>query len=54
MRNISDSLCEEYGLSVVQKESNLKSKVNYNNYYKGYVSRDNYHTLTKADIWDMK
>lgn len=50
MRNISDSLCEEYGLSVVQKESSLKSKVNYDNYYKGYVSRDNYHTLTKADI----
>lgn len=50
LRHTSDSLCQEYGLSVLDKMQNKKSKVNYDNYYKCYVKKNNYHTMTKADI----
>jgi len=49
LRNISDSLCEEYGLSVL-KEKKCKSGINYDNYYKGYVAKSNYHTLARQDL----
>jgi len=50
LRNISDSLCLEYGLSVVDKKSCRKGKVNYDNYFKGYVNKNNYHTMAKKDL----
>lgn len=50
LRHLSDSLCEEYGLSVVDKTKMKKSKVNYDNYYKGYVLKNNYHTMAKKDV----
>lgn len=50
MRKLSDSLCQEYGLSVIDKNKMKKSKVNYDNYYKGYVKKNNYHIMAQKDI----
>ncbi len=50
LRHISDSLCEEYGLSVLEEKPCEKSKINYENYYKGSVAKNNYHTMAKEDI----
>ncbi len=50
MRSLSDSLCQEYGLSVVDKTKMKKGKVNYDNYYKGYVKKNNYHTMAQKDV----
>lgn len=50
MRNISDNLCEEYGLSIVDEKTCKKGKINYANYYKGYVAKNNYHTMAKNDL----
>lgn len=49
MRSISDSLCEEYGLSVL-KEKKCKSGINYSNYYKSNIEKSNYHTIVKNDL----
>ena len=48
LRHTSDSLCQEFGLSVVKEKKVVK--VNYDNYYRGYVDKNNYHTMTKKDI----
>ena len=50
LRHLSDSLCEEYGLSVLEEKECRRSKINYANYYKGNVQRTNYHTIAKEDI----
>ena len=50
LRNTSDSLCEEYGLSVVDRDKCKKGKVDYSKYYKGYVKKSNYHTIAKQDL----
>ena len=50
LRQLSDSLCEEYGLSVLEEKPCRNSKINYANYYKGYVEKNNYYTTTKEDI----
>lgn len=50
MRNVSDSLCQEYGLSVVDEKTCKKGKVDYSKYYKGYVQKNNYHTMAKNDL----
>ncbi len=50
LRYISDSLCEEYGLNVLKNVKCEKSKINYDNYYKGYVKTNNYHTKAKEDL----
>ena len=50
LRQTSDALCQEYGLSVIDKTNKKKEKVNYDNYYKGYVFKSNYHTLAKQDL----
>ena len=50
LRHTSDSLCQEYGLSVVDKEKKKKEKVNYDNYYKGFVKKNNYHTMAQKDV----
>lgn len=49
LRHLSDSICQEYGLSVIE-EKKLNSGINYDNYYKGYVTKSNYHTLAKQDL----
>ena len=50
LRQLSDSLCEEYGLSVLEEKPCRNSKINYANYYKGYIEKNNYYTTTKEDI----
>lgn len=50
LRHLSDSLCQEYGLSVLEEKPCKKSKINYANYYQGYVQKTNYHTMAKEDI----
>ena len=49
LRHLSDSLCQEYGLSVLE-EKKCNSGINYANYYKGYVEKSNYHTIAKQDL----
>lgn len=49
LRNLSDNLCEEYGLSVL-KEKTCKSGISYSNYSKKYIKNSNYYTITKRDI----
>ena len=50
LRRLSDSICDEYGLSVVKEKKCRNSKINYNNYQKRFVQRDNYYTLAKEDL----
>lgn len=49
LRHLSDSICQEYGLSVLeQNKSNIG--INYDNYYKNYVNKSNYHTFARQDL----
>lgn len=50
LRKISDSICEEYGLSKLQEKSCKRSKINYANYQKGNYERNNYYTKAKEDL----
>lgn len=50
LRHISDSICEEMGISVLKEKPCRNSKINYSNYYKGTVEKSTYHTITKEDI----
>lgn len=49
LRHLSDSICREHGLSVLE-EKKTKKGINYSNYYKSKISKCNYHTITKEDI----
>lgn len=50
LRRLSDSLCEEYGLSVLEEKACRNSKINYANYYKGALEKTNYYTIAKKDL----
>lgn len=50
LRNISDRICEEYGLSVIKEKKCKKSKIDYSNYQKYNYYSSNYYTTTKDDI----
>ena len=50
LRRISDSICEEYGLSVLKEKACRNSKINYANYSKGTIERNNYYTIAKEDL----
>lgn len=50
LRHLSDSLCEEYNLSVLKEKPCKNSNINFGHYYDDYVKRDNYHTIAKEDI----
>lgn len=50
LRQLSDSLCEEYGLRVLKEKPCRRSKINYANYYGNYVSNDTYYVTAKNDI----
>ena len=50
LRNVSDSLCEEYGLSVIKQKDIPKYKKNYSNYQIKNLESDNYYVTTKKDI----
>lgn len=49
-RHLSDSLCQEYGLSVLEEKPCPRSKINFANYYNGYIKKTNYHTMAKEDL----
>ena len=49
LRHLSDSICAEYGISVLG-EKKCKSGINYSNYLDRHIKKDNYYTLTKKDI----
>lgn len=46
IRRVSDSLCEEYGLSVVNKKESFKYNLNKSDYFE----KDNYYIIAKSDI----
>lgn len=50
LRRLSDSLCSEYGLSVLKEKPCRNSKINFANYQKGYTERTNYYTIAKQDL----
>ncbi len=50
LRDVSDSLCKEYGLSVVEEKEKKKYKINYKNYQKKNYENNNYYVSTKKDI----
>lgn len=48
LRQTSDAICSEYGLSVV--ENKKVNKVNYDNYYKKHITTNNYYIFAKKDL----
>lgn len=48
MRKLSDDLCREYGLSVLEEK--ICGKIDYTKYYNSYIQRNDYYTSTKEDI----
>ena len=49
MRHLSDEICKEYGLSVLEEKS-TKKKLNYENFYKKSLYNDNYSNNAKRDL----
>ena len=49
-RNLSNCICEEFGISVLKEKKCLKSNINYDNYYKNSIQKSNYHTIAKEDL----
>ena len=50
MRAISDSLCKEYKLSVIEEKPCPKSSINYGNFLKSEIQKSNYYNEVKDDI----
>ena len=50
LRHLSDSICFEYGLSVLEEKKQRKGGINYSNYSSKYINHSNYYTTTKNDI----
>ena len=50
LRHISDEICKEYRLSVLEEKTCKKSKINFDNYYKKSLYTDNYSNNAKRDI----
>lgn len=50
MRQTSDNLCREHGLSVIEEKPCGKYHIDYTKYYKNHIKKSNYHTTTKQDI----
>lgn len=48
MRKISDDLCREYGLSVLEEK--ICGKIDYTKYYNSYIQKSDYYTTTKDDV----
>ncbi len=48
MRKISDELCREYGLSVLEEK--ICGKIDYTKYYNSYIQKTDYYATTKEDI----
>ena len=50
LRRLSDNLCREYGLSVIEEKTDKIFKINYSNYQVKNLEKDNYYVTTKKDI----
>ena len=50
MRRLSDDICRENGLSVIEEKPCGKLKIDYSKYYSRYVQSSNYYTTTKEDV----
>lgn len=50
LRHISDEICMEYGLNVLEEKPCKKSKINFDNYYKKSLYNDNYSNNAKRDL----
>lgn len=50
MRKISDDLCREYKLSVIEEKPCGKHKIDYTKYYTSYIQKSDYYTNAKDDI----
>ena len=50
MRKISDELCKEYGLSVIEEKPCGKHNIDYTKYYNSYIQKSDYYTTTKDDV----
>ena len=50
LRHVSDEICREYGLSVLEEKPCKKSKINFDNYYKKSLYTDNYSNNAKRDL----
>lgn len=48
MRKISDELCSEFNLSVVEEK--VCGKIDYTKYYNSYIQKSDYYTTTKEDV----
>ena len=50
LRHLSDSLCKEFGLSVLKEKKCKHSNINYENYYKSCIEKNDYYATTKRDL----
>ena len=50
MRKISDDLCREYGLSVIEEKPCGKHNIDYTKYYNSYIQKSDYYTTTREDV----
>ena len=50
LRRLSDSLCEEYGLSVIKEKPCRNSRINFANYQKDNNNKINYYSIAKNDL----
>ena len=50
LRRVSDSLCEEYGLSVLKEKPCRNSRINFANYQKDNNNKVNYYSIAKNDL----
>ena len=48
MRRLSDDLCREYNLSVIEEKA--CGKIDYTKYYNAYIQKSDYYTTTKEDV----
>lgn len=48
MRRLSDELCKEYNLSVLEEK--VCGKIDYTKYYNSYIQKSDYYTTTKEDV----
>ena len=50
MRKMSDDLCREYGISVLEEKPCGKHNIDYTKYYNSYIQKSDYYTTTKEDV----
>ena len=50
MRKVSDDLCLEYGLSIVDEKNIKKNKIDYSKFYSSYTQKTTYYSIVKEDV----